>query len=332
MRDRLDFIGTVTPQLLGPLTQMWSTHSSAAVAAATPTAMAGMTFVLSQFLDKCLFQLLRHGFRPGSLRKAPEALATLGPLVEKTEAMYAAVAAGSRAAAPSLHTLIKGLGRLLGSQPQVFGLPTPGRECTLLSTVLQLALQVLSHGRTPTDSEDAPPGRPPLKDATPAMALRLVHLPTTRLETLVATARRTHEPEHRLDLEAQHESNMASIRSVLTPENCTQLVWVLITQFLPLDEGYLEEWMDEPERAVAEESRDELLEQGHGHAGDNSDAEDMSSRTAAMALLLALTTAFPEVAVPIRANTPRSPPHFDAEAVPLTDCLCLQLEKGCRRS
>jgi hypothetical protein len=173
--------------------------------AATPTAIAGMTFVLSQYLDKCLLQLLRHGFRPSSLRKAPEAAATRGPLVEKTEAMYAAVAAGSSAAAASLHTLLKGLARLLGSQPQVFGLPTPGRECTLLSTVLQLALQVLSHGRTPTDSEDPPPGRPPLKDATPAMALRLVHLPTTRLETLAATARRTHEPETRMDLEAQRE-------------------------------------------------------------------------------------------------------------------------------
>ena len=32
MRDRLDFINTVTPQLLGPLTQMWTTHSSVAIA------------------------------------------------------------------------------------------------------------------------------------------------------------------------------------------------------------------------------------------------------------------------------------------------------------
>ena len=85
-------------------------------------------------------------------------------------------------------------------------------------------------------------------------------------------------------------------------------------RFLPLDDDYLQEWAAEPERAVAEETASELLEQGHGHAGPrhmnllsakkisfrsqsgafvsvtgaNSDAEEMDARTAAMALLLAL--------------------------------------------
>lgn len=102
MRDRLDFIDSVTPQILEPLAQMWGARSAAAIAgkqatcsdtscsacfnclrfvfqlfeiwvssggiaAATPQAMAGMTFVLSQFLDKCLLTLLCHGFRPGKI-------------------------------------------------------------------------------------------------------------------------------------------------------------------------------------------------------------------------------------------------------------------------
>ena len=99
----------------------------------------------------------------------------------------------------------------------------------------------------------------------------------------------------------------------------SQLVWVLITQFLPLDEAYLIDWTEEPERAIAEESSAELLEQGHGHAGANSDAEEMDARTAAMALLLALSSAFPEVVVPILGDglqkvvsTPMAPLETEA--------------------
>ena len=42
-------------------------------------------------------------------------------------------------------------------------------------------------------------------------------------------------------------------------------------RFLPLDDGYLQDWSAEPERAIAEESASELLEQGHGHAGARPD-------------------------------------------------------------
>ena len=130
MRDRLDFIDSVTPQILTPLAQMWSTHSAAAIAAATPQAMAGMTFVLSQFLDKCLLTLLCHGFRPGKIspEDAPAAVEILPALVEKTESLYAAVAAGSRAAAPSFHSLLKGLGRLQAAQPKALLLVPAGER------------------------------------------------------------------------------------------------------------------------------------------------------------------------------------------------------------
>ena len=118
MRDRLDFIESVTPQILGPLAQMWSARSAAAItgesspsltafwgergardclttsyggfamqchgvtcAAATPQAIAGMTFVLSQLLDKCLLTLLCHGFRPGTITPEDSATVTLARCV-----------------------------------------------------------------------------------------------------------------------------------------------------------------------------------------------------------------------------------------------------------
>lgn len=313
IRDRLDFIDSVTPQILGPLAQMWSARSAAAMTAATPQAIAGMPFVLSQLLDKCMLTLLCHGFRPGKINPedSPMAAEILPALVEKTESLYAALSAGCRAAAPSFHSLLKGLGRLQEAQPKALLLTPPGRPCALLSSVLQLALQVLTHGRQPGDGEEAPQGRPPFKSSTPATALRVVHLPTARL-IKVSAGRAVLPPEER-------EACTAAIRGVLSQENCSQLVWVLITQFLPLDDGYLQDWAAEPERAIAEESASELLEQGHGHAGANSDAEEMDARTAAMALLLALSSAFPEVVVPILGDglqnvvtTPMAPLETEA--------------------
>ena len=126
-------------------------------------------------------------------------------------------------------------------------------------------------------------------------------------------------------------------------------------RFLPLDDDYLQEWAAEPERAVAEETASELLEQGHGHAGPrhmnllsakkisfrsqsgafvsvtgaNSDAEEMDARTAAMALLLALSSAFPEVVVPILGDFPTKV----AAAVPCCRCqfckFCLTTSTAC---
>ena len=76
---------------------------------------------------------------------------------------------------------------------------------------------------------------------------------------------------------------------VLTSENCAQLVWVLITQFLPLDEDYLSEWAEEPERAIAEESASELAEQGQAAVGGAMESEEPDVRLATMGLLLAIT-------------------------------------------
>ena len=84
-----------------------------------------------------------------------------------------------------------------------------------LSSVLSLALQVLTHGRAPADGEEAPAGRPPLKDSTPAAALRVVHLPTARLEKMSA-GRAVLPPEER-------EACTAAIRGVLSQENCSQV-------------------------------------------------------------------------------------------------------------
>ena len=138
-----------------------------------------------------------------------------------------------------------------------------------------------------------------------------MHLPTARLNK-VSAGSTVLPPEER-------EACTAAIRGVLSQDNCSQLVWMLITQFLPLDEGYLQEWAADPEPAIAEESASELLELGYGHTGANSDAEEMDARTAAMALLLALSSAFPEVVVPILAeglqkvvSTPMAPLETEA--------------------
>ena len=106
---------------------------------------------------------------------------------------------------------------------------------------------------------------------------------------------------------------------VLTSENCAQLVWVLITQFLPLDEDYLSEWAEEPERAIAEESASELAEQGQAAVGGAMESEEPDVRLATMGLLLALSEGFPEVVVPILGEgltklTSGPVPPLEAEA------------------
>ena len=190
MRDRLDFIDGVTPQLLAPLSQMWSTHSSAAIAAATPTAIGPMELVLSQFFDKCLLRLLCHGFRPGKLspEDSPAGAAVLPALLEKTNALYAALSGGCVACSGPFHTLLKGWCKLQGTQPKALLVAAPDSS-PILTSVLQLSLQVLSHG--PTPPQDSTAERPALKATTPSAALRMVHLPTARLRRLNAGEEKT---------------------------------------------------------------------------------------------------------------------------------------------
>lgn len=61
-----------------------------------------------------------------------QAVEIISALVQKTESMYAALSAGCRAAAPSFHSLLKGLGRIQAAQPKALLLTPHGKTLLLV--------------------------------------------------------------------------------------------------------------------------------------------------------------------------------------------------------
>ena len=321
MRDRLDFMRGVVPQLIGPCAQLWHMHAQPAVAAAARVGRAELAeppppIVLSQLLDKCALRLLCHGYKPGELNPtvSPEAAGLLGPMISKATALYEHGCSGSGsgaqdgngggvaavAVAPSLRTLLRGFCRLHEAQPKVFLLPSAelgGTTCargggsggegaeTLLTIVLQLALRVLSD-----DASSAAGGGEGEADGLGAQHSQNGVPPRTLATALRFIALVLHRLGKASNTVEELAAQRAAIGATLTGETAAALINLIVVQHVALSVGILEEWSDNPEGQMIEEAA------VGARLPDTSEEHD--PRAWGLCTLLALSMHYADVALP----------------------------------